>query len=160
MAETKKKKTLKQKVDAAQARQAERQSPTLMDRAGETAIEAKDQLTAFAKKHPIATVAGGIAVGILVAGMFRGPRKAAVEGGTKLAGLAAVGAELALAYAAKAFDAAKEAGDESLDWLEDLGLRERARTLGSDVADYAGSARDTVVESGRSAARAVRGRLN
>jgi len=155
-------KSLKQKVEAAQKRQAEREGPSFLDRAGETAIEAKDQLAAFAKKHPVATVAGGLAVGILIAGMFKGPRRAAVQGGTRLAGLAAVGAELAMAYAAKAYEAAKEAGDDGLDWLEELSAAagERARTIGSDAADYAGSARDTVVESGKSAARAIRGRLN
>ena len=154
--------TLKQKVAAAEKRNAERDGPTFLDRAGETAIEAKDKFAAFAKEHPVATVAGGLAVGILVAGMFKGPRRAAVKGGTKVAGLAAIGAELAMAYAAKAYEAAKEAGDDSLDWLEDVGSKagRRTKSLGSNAADYAADARDTVVKSGRSAARAVRGRLN
>ena len=153
---------LKQKVAAAEKRNAERDGPSFLDRAGETAIEAKDKFTAFAKEHPIATVAGGLAVGILVAGMFKGPRQAAVKGGTKVAGLAAIGAELAMAYAAKAYEAAQEAGDDSLDWLEDVGSKagRRTKSLGSNAADYAADARDSVVKSGRSAARAVRGRLN
>ena len=161
MAESKTK-TLKQKVDAAQKRNAERKEPTFLDRAGETAIEAKDKFTAFAKEHPVATIAGGVAVGILVAGMFRGPRRAAVKGGSKLAGLATIGAELAVAYAAKAYEAAKEAGDDSLDWLGDISAAagERAKTLGSEAADYAANARETVVEGGKSAAKAIRGRLN
>lgn len=152
--------TLKDKVAAAEKRQAERSGPTLLDRAGDSAIEAKDQIAAFAKKHPVAAVAGGIAAGILLAGLFKGPRKAAVQSGTKLAGLAGVGAELALAYAAKAFDAAKEAGEDGFDWLEELGLGERARSLGADAADYASTARDTVVEGSRSALGAIRDRLN
>jgi hypothetical protein len=42
--------------------------------------------------------------------MFKGPRRAAVKGGSKAAGLAAIGAELALAYAQQAMEAANEAG--------------------------------------------------
>src|SRR5690606_4312087 len=102
-----KRKTLKQKVAAAEARNEARER-TFLDRAGETAIEAKDKFTAFAKEHPVATIAGGLAVGVLIASMFRGPRRAAVKGGTKAAGLAALGAELALAYATRALEAAQD----------------------------------------------------
>ncbi len=155
-------KTLHEKVEAAEQRNAERHEQSFLDRAGETALEAKDKFTAFAKEHPVATVAGGIALGVLVAGMFKGPRRAAAKGGTKVAGLAALGADLAVAYASKAYEAAKEAGDDSLDWLEDVGsiAGKRARSLGSDAADYAANARDSVVKSGKSAAKAVRGRVN
>ena len=93
-----KRKTLKQKVQAGEARNKAKteNTTTIFDRAGEAAIEAKDKFTAFAKEHPIATVAGGVALGVLVAAMFRGPRRAAMRGGSKAAGLAAIGAELAL----------------------------------------------------------------
>src|SRR5687767_5699469 len=78
-----KRKTLKQKVEAGQARNRAKteNTTTIFDRAGEAALEAKDQFTAFAKKHPIATVAGGVAIGILIAGLFKGPRQAAMKGG-------------------------------------------------------------------------------
>ena len=155
---------IKKKVAAGQARNRTKteNTTTVFDRAGEAAIDAKDKFTAFAKQHPIATVAGGLAIGILIAGMFKAPRRAAIKGGSKAAGLAAIGAELAMAYAAKAYEAAKEAGDDSLDWLEDVGSKagRRTKSLGSNAADYAADARDSVVKSGRSAARAVRGRLN
>lgn len=161
MAEAKKK-NLKQKVAAAEKRNQERSEASFLDRAGETAIEAKDQFTAFAKKHPVATVAGGLAVGILIAGMFKGPRRAAIAGGTKAAGLAAVGAELAMAYAAKAFDAAREAGEEGADWLGEMSVtaRKQAKSLGSEAADYAASARDSAASTGKSIGKAIRGRLN
>ena len=90
---------LKQKVVAAQERNEARRR-TLLDRAGESAIEAKDKFTAFAREHPVATVAGGLAVGVLIAALFQGPRRAAAKGGSKVAGLAVLGAELAIAYAA------------------------------------------------------------
>jgi len=161
MAEAKRK-TIRKKVDASQKRNAARSERTFLDRAGEGAIEAKDKFAAFAKEHPVATVAGGVAIGILIAGMFRGPRQAAIKGGTRAAGLAAVGAELAMAYAAKALDAAKEAGSDGADWLGEAGktLGSKARELSSEAADYAGSARDSAIRSGKSATRAIRGRLN
>ena len=103
---------IKKKVAAGQARNRTKteNTTTVFDRAGEAAIDAKDKFTAFAKQHPIATVAGGLAIGILIAGMFKAPRRAAIKGGSKAAGLAAIGAELALAYAQQAMEAASEAG--------------------------------------------------
>ena len=156
-----KRKTLKQKVAAAEARNEARER-TFLDRAGETAIEAKDKFTAFAKEHPVATIAGGLAVGVLIAGMFRGPRRAAVKGGTRAAGLAALGAELALAYATRALEAAQDAGQEGAEWLGETGrsLGRSAREMGEDAAGYAATARDGAVRTGKSATRAIRGRLN
>ena len=161
MAEAKRK-TIKKKVAAAEKRNAARRERTFLDRAGEGAIEAKDKFTAFAKEHPVATLAGGLAIGVLIAGMFKGPRQAALKGGTRAAGLAAIGAELAMAYAAKALDAAKEAGSEGADWLGETGktLGSKAREFSSEASDYAGTARDSAMRSGRSAAKAIRGRLN
>lgn len=159
-----KRKTLKQKVQAGEARNKAKteNTTTIFDRAGEAAIEAKDKFTAFAKEHPVATLAGGLAIGVLIAGMFKGPRQAAIKGGTRAAGLAAIGAELAMAYAAKALDAAKEAGSEGADWLGETGktLGSKAREFSSEASDYAGTARDSAMRSGRSAAKAIRGRLN
>ena len=156
-------KTIKKKVDASQKRNAARTNDrTFLDRAGESAVEAKDKFTAFAKEHPVATVAGGLAIGFLIAGMFRGPRQAAIKGGTKAAGLAAIGAELAMAYAAKALDAAKEAGSDGADWLGEASktFGSKARELSGEAAEYAGSARESAMRSGKSAAKAIRGRLN
>ena len=161
MAEAKRK-TIKKKVAAAEKRNAARSERTFLDRAGEGAIEAKDKFTAFAKEHPVATLAGGLAIGVLIAGMFKGPRQAAIKGGTRAAGLAAIGAVLAMAYAAKALDAAKVAGSEGADWLCETGktLGSKAREFSSEASDYAGTARDSAMRSGRSAAKAIRGRLN
>ena len=176
MAEAKRQ-NLKQKVAAGQARQKSRSKPetttTIVDRAGEKAIEAKDKFVEFAKEHPIATVAGGVAIGILVAGLFRGPRRAAIKGGTRAAGLAAVGAEVALAYAQQAMAAAAEAGRAGADRLDDLGdnarhigrdAAGRAGELGRDAASRAGelgeSARAAARDAGLRLAKAIRNRAN
>jgi hypothetical protein len=145
---------IKRKVTTAKARnQSRAEPPSLTDRAGEKAIEAKDKFTAFAKQHPIATVAGGLALGILVSGLFRGSptRKAGKKLGNKAAGLAAIATELALAFAQSAMEAAGEArevgGEKVGDWSE-------------NAAGYVASAGATARETGRSIAQALRDRLN
>ena len=88
-----KRKNIERKVTAAKSRnEARAEGPSLADRAGETAIAAKDKFTAFARQHPIATVAGGLAVGILVSGLFRGSptRKAGRSIGAKAARIGAI----------------------------------------------------------------------
>lgn len=153
---------LKKKVAAGESRNQDRGRTTMVDRAGEAAIEAKDKFTAFAKEHPIATVAGGIAVGILVAGLFKGPRKAAMRGGTKAAGLAALGAELALAYAQQAMEAATEAGKAGAKHLDGFG--DTARSVGRDAAHRASDASETALaatrEAGKRLGKAIRERIN
>jgi hypothetical protein len=149
---------IRKKVTAAESRNKTRAAtPTLTDRAGETAVEAKDKFAAFARQHPIATVAGGIAVGILVSGFFRGSptRKAGRKLGEKAAGLAALGAELAVAYAQHAMEAANEARQSG------------AETLGSwsdEAAEYLSGASESVRErareGGKSLRQALRDRLN
>lgn len=157
-------KTLKEKVEAGQARNLAKteNTTTMFDRAGEAAIEAKDRFTAFAKEHPIATVAGGLAVGILIAGLFKGPRRAAMKGGSKAAGLAALGAELAVAYAQQAMEAANEAGKAGAGRLDGLG--DAARGAGKQAAHRAGDARDAALaatsEAGRRLGKAIRSRIN
>ena len=161
-----KRKTLKQKVAAGQARNQARteNTTTIIDRAGEAAIEAKDKFTAFAKEHPIATIAGGLAIGVLVSGLFkRSPtRKVATKAASRAAGLAAIGAELALTYAQQAMSAASEAGRTGADKLDDLG--DSARDIGRDAASRAGefgeSARLAARNTGRRVARAIRSRTN
>ena len=161
MAEAKRK-TIKKKVAAAEKRNAARSERTFLDRAGEGAIEAKDKFTAFAKEHPIATVAGGVALGVLVAAMFRGPRRAAMRGGSKAAGLAAIGAELALSYAQQAMEAANEAGRAGAKRLDGFG--DTAKSVGRDAAHRAGDAGETALSATREASRrlgrAIRNRIN
>ena len=159
-----KRQTLKEKVEAGQARNRAKteNTTTIFDRAGEAAIEAKDKFTAFAKEHPLATVAGGVAVGVLIAAMFKGPRRVAVRGGTKAAGLAAIGAELALAYAQQAMEAANEAGRTGARRLDGFG--DTARSAGRDAAHRASDAGETALsatrEAGKRLGKAIRDRIN
>ena len=149
-----KRQTIKRKVTAAKSRnKARAEPPSMTDRAGEKAIEAKDKFTAFAKKHPIATVAGGLAVGVLLSGMFRGSptRKAGRKLGKRAAGLAALATELAITYGQQAMDKAGEARETG---AEKLG------SWSEEAADYVASARAAARETGKSITQALRDRLN
>jgi hypothetical protein len=100
------------------------------------------------EQHPIAALAGGIALGLVVGKLATGRRKATpVSNLAKLAApaeqaaaglskkataLATLAAEVAMAYAAKA----AEAGRESVHKLEDIGS-----DAGGKLADGAGEAR-------------------
>ena len=161
-----KRKQIKQKVEAGQARNEDRGRTTIVDRAGEASIEAKDKFTAFAKEHPIATIAGGLAIGILVAGMFKRPREAAIKGGSKAAGLAAIGAELALAYAQQAMEAASEAASVGAEKLGDFSgsAAVTARSAGRTAADRAGEVSEAALavtrDAGKRLGKAIRARIN
>jgi ElaB/YqjD/DUF883 family membrane-anchored ribosome-binding protein len=155
---------IKRKVSAAKTRNKARAEPTTVDRAGEKAIEAKDKFSSFARQHPVVTVAGGLAIGILVSGFFRGSptRKAGRKLGKKTAALAAVATELAIAFAQQAYKTADEARRAGTDKLGDLSdtVGDRARSLSGDAADYAGDAAAAVGKAGRSAFQSLRNRLN
>lgn len=161
---------LKKKIETGEARNKAktRAEPSLIDRTGEKAVEAKDKFTAFAKEHPIATVAGGLALGILISGLFkRSPtRKLGNKAAGKAASLAAIGAEAAMAYAQQAMTAANEAGRASADKLDDLGdnLAHSARSIRRDTAHRAGelsdSARFIARGAGKRLGRAVRNRAH
>jgi hypothetical protein len=148
-----KRQNIKRKVTAAKSRNKARAEPSMTDRAGEKAIEAKDKFTAFVKEHPFATVAGGLAVGVLLSGLFRGSptRKAGRKIGARAAGLAALATELAVAYAQSAMEAAGEAREAGAEKLGDWG---------EDAADYAVSARAAARDTGKSITKALRNRLN
>ena len=149
-----KRSNIRKKVTAAKSRnQSRAQAPSMTDRAGEKALAAKDKFTAFAKEHPITTVAGALALGVLVSGFFRGSptRKAGRKLGQRAAGLAALATELAVAYGQQAMEKAGEARETGADKLGDWS---------EDAADYVASARAAARETGRSITKALRDRLN
>jgi ElaB/YqjD/DUF883 family membrane-anchored ribosome-binding protein len=149
-----KRSNIRKRVTAAKSRNKSRaQAPSMTDRAGEKAIAAKDKFTAFAKEHPITTVAGALALGVLVSGFFRGSptRKAGRKLGQRAAGLAALATELAVAYGQQAMEKAGEARETGADKLGDWS---------EDAADYVASARAAARETGRSITKALRDRLN
>jgi len=159
-----KRKTLKEKVQAGEARHLDRSRTTILDRAGERAIEAKDKFTAFAKEHPIATVAGGVAIGVLISGLFkRSPtRRLGGKAARRAGSLAAIGAELALGYAQQAMEAASDAGKAGAQRLDGLG--DTARGVGRDAAgrasDAGGAAMAVTRAAGRRLGKALRNRIN
>jgi hypothetical protein len=103
-------KNLAERIEAARAR------------SNELAANATNRAREFVHEHPVATIAGGIAVGALIAGALaqRKKRKAVPAADTpdtatdndatiaRLTRLAALGADLALAYAARAASAGKD----------------------------------------------------
>jgi len=155
-----KRQELKDKVAAGEARHRSREDSTLFDRAGEAAIEAKDRFTAFAREHPLTTVAGGLAVGILISGLF--PRSPTRRLGHKAAGLAAVGAEAAMAYMHQAMDAASHAGRSGAHRLDDWGdtISDTARRVRRDAAHLVESAGESARLAGRDASERVSRRLH
>jgi len=86
--------------------------------------------------------------------------------GNRAAGLAAIGAEFALAYAQQALEAANEAGRAGASKLEDLGetLGSSARSAGKAGAERAGdlseAARALSRDAGKKLSKAIRTRFN
>ncbi|WP_408587983.1 hypothetical protein [Novosphingobium sp.] len=137
------------------------------DRSAELAGNAAQKARDFVHDHPVATVAGGIVLGAIVAGALSRRRSSGDQRGVtaravqavsdaaspvvkpateNIARLAALGAELALAYAARAADK----GKEGVDKLEEIGgtvggklseggteVRRRANDLAGTVLTHA-----------------------
>ena len=148
---------LKARVEAAQESEAARRTKSLAKSAQDQAVEAKDKFTSFAREHPVATVAGGVALGILVAGLFKGPRQAAIRTGTKAAGMASVGSEAALAFATEMFASAGHAGKEGLRKIDDLGdsVGDGARRARREASYQLGNASDAARIAGREAGKTI-----
>ncbi|MFC3099387.1 hypothetical protein [Altererythrobacter lauratis] len=159
-----KRQQIKERITAAQARHAEAEGENLVAMLAEKATEAKDQFTSFARRHPVATVAGGLALGVLVSALFRNSptRRAGAYAGTKAAGLAALASEAAIAFAAQALQGAKDAGRAGADLAEDVGdkahdaARKVRRETAYRVSAANDAARSTAREIGKTVARSIR----
>lgn len=156
-----KREEIKARIAAAQEREAAQAERSFTERAGDTASEATEKFTAFVKERPLTAAAGGIVLGILVASLFKTPRRAAARGGAKAIGLAAVGAEIASAFAANLLDDAEDIGKSGARRAGNLGesLSDRARSLGRSASnslhDTADAARSARRETGNALARAI-----
>ncbi len=156
-----KREEIKARIAAAQAREESRANQSLVVRAQETASEATDAFTGFVKKHPVATAVGGVAIGILIASMFKGPRQAALRGGRKAAGLATIGAEVAGGFASQMIDDAAALGREGARRAEDVvdTAGDKARSIGRSTSHKVGDATDAARiarrETGKAIARAL-----
>lgn len=129
----------------------------LVDQAAQHLAGAANKVTAFAREHPVLAISGGVVAGLAIASMFKAPRKLAAKGGAKAAGLATVGAEMALAYALDAYEKAQQAGREGARKLEDLGdtVSDTARKVRRDTTYRAGEAGDTARIKARDARKAI-----
>lgn len=145
-----KREALRAKIEAGEARQAER---TLADQAKEAA----DGALEYVKANPIKSVAA-VAIGALVIGaMTRPGRKAGKRAGK----LASVATDAALAYGLSLLDAGKDAAETGQDRLADLtkSARKNAREWqdyaareGNELSDYLiGAAR----RSGKRASKTI-----
>lgn len=163
-AKEEKRQEIKERITNAQARNEARAGDSIMARVSEKAVEAKDGFTAFAKEHPVATVAGGLALGVMISAMFKNSptRKAGRVAGAKAAGLAAIGSELALAFAQQVMEASAEAKKVGADKFEDVSdaLGDTARRVKRDASHRAigasDSARTTARDVGKTIARSFR----
>jgi hypothetical protein len=128
MTENEKRDRLRERIDAAEARNAAR---SIADHARDAASTATD----FVKRHPLATVAGVAAVGLAIGAMTRPGRKAGKQAGQRAGAFASYAAELGLAYATGLLD---KAGDAARSGQDKLGeLSGAAAERGSDAADTA-----------------------
>ncbi len=158
-----KREELREKIEAGEARNAERSL-------GDFARDAKEQATDFVKEHPIATVAGGLAIGAILAAIIPGPgRRLSRRMGTRAVSLAALAAELGMTYGSGLLDSAGAAARNGQDRLEDFGdtLGDTARGLKREAAFRASNASDSATILSRSVGkkasrtlRNIRGRMN
>jgi ElaB/YqjD/DUF883 family membrane-anchored ribosome-binding protein len=159
MAATKKRAELKSKVDAAEKRNKQRQEAKTF---GDYARDARNDATSFVKEHPITTLVGGVALGVLVAS-FVGPgrrlRKQATRRGAVLAGVLS---DLALTYGSQALDGAGKATRTGKSRLGDLGetlseaLADGARSLRREAGEASDSAGSLTRDAGKRATRTLR----
>ena len=142
---------LREKIEAAEARNEER---TLTDQAR----EAGEAVTEFVKEHPLASIAGVAIVGLAIGAMTRPGRRL----GHRAAGLAQYATEAGIAYGLGVLDSAGDAARHSGDWLEDVGdsISSSARNARRDAGYFAATKRDAANDftrrTGRKAGRAFR----
>lgn len=148
---------IKARIAAAQERETKNKEMTFTERASQTASDATDSFVSFVKERPLTAAAGGLVLGILVAGLFKTPRQAAMRGGAKAASLAAVGAEIAAAFAANLLDDAQDVGRAGARRAGDIGdsLGDRARSLGRSASHTLGDTSDAARIAKRETGKAI-----
>ena len=137
LSDEQKREQLRARIEAGEKRNVER---SFADQAKEAADSAVD----FAKKHPIATVAGAVAIGLAIGAMTSRGRQLGRRGGS----LAAYAADAALAYGLSMVEGA---GDKFEDYSDAAGTQ--ARRLKRDAGYRADALGDVLRSSGRKASR-------
>jgi ElaB/YqjD/DUF883 family membrane-anchored ribosome-binding protein len=133
-----KRQAIKQRIAAAQDKQTARDGDSLTKTLGEKAVAARDGVTTFAREHPVATIAGGLAIGVLISAMFKNSptRRAGRYAGEKAAGLASLGSEVAGSLLQQVLETTAQARQTGAEKLEDAGdaARSSARQIGKAIA--------------------------
>ena len=120
--------TLRDRIEAGHARQAERTA-----KGGNAAV---DRLTSVARDHPLLVIAGGLAIGALLSTLI--PRSPTRKLSTNAVGFLTTLAELGIAYGRQAMDAADGASQPT---------RERLGDFGSALLDGAAKLKDRVASA-------------
>lgn len=128
---------LRARIEAGEKRLEDRSITDHARDAADTAIE-------FAKKHPLATVAGAVTIGLAVGAMTRRGRELGRRGGS----LAAYAADAAIAYG---LSMVQGAGDRAEDFGDAAGTK--ARGLKRDATYRLDSMSDSLRTTGRKAGR-------
>ncbi|MGB3379772.1 MAG: hypothetical protein WBH10_00435 [Allopontixanthobacter sediminis] len=153
-------KELREKIGASEARLEERSL-------GDYAREARDTATGFVREHPIATVGAALALGVVLAAIIPGPgrrltKRVGYQVSDRATALAAIAAEMGIAYGSSLMGAASSAARTGQDKLEDLGdsLGDSARNVRREASHRAAKASDSAASLkrnvGRKAGRAAR----
>lgn len=130
---TEKRAELKDKIEAAERRNADRSF-------ADYARDARDGTTSFVKQHPIATIAGGLALGAIVASLLPGPgRKMRKKASARGAVMAGALADLALTFGSQFLDGAGKVAQAGQDRASDLG-----ETIGDSARSASKSAGRTI----------------
>lgn len=145
MTSDQKREELKQRIAAGEERHAKRNELL------EIARETSENVKTFAKEHPVATVAGGVALGLLIGALTPRGRLLGRRAGMFVATMAEIGLAHAMDGVAKAGDAARAGQDK----LEDLGddLSAAARSAKRELGYRAGSATDSARSIGKRMSR-------
>lgn len=133
-----KRQEIKNRIAAAQERQAEREGDSVGAMITEKAAAARDGVTSFAREHPVATVAGGLALGVLVSALFKNSptRRAGRFAGEKAVGLAALSGEVASSLLHQVLETTASARKTGTDKIEEAGdaARQSARHIGRAIS--------------------------
>lgn len=131
---------------------------------GATSSRTEDQrgVVGFATDHPILTVASGLAVGVLIAGLFPSARSAARNGGKRASKLGAAGTTAAFSLFQHLIDSAGDASRAGGETLSDLGstIGQTARGATRDVRHVADQSSETARIAARDAGKAFSRSLN
>ncbi len=155
-----KREELREKIAAGEARNADRSL-------GDHARDARDTATEFVREHPIATVGAALAFGVVLAALIPGPgrrlsQRVGKKVGSRAASLAAITAELGLAYGSRFMNFAGNAAQTGQDKFDDIGdtLGDSARTARREATHRAAKVGDSAAtlkrDVSKKAGRAVR----